>query len=124
MKRTSDFITMVSTGEKPDAEIHVVGFNEKDGVACQSRLHGDMRSHAYMISSLVDHYIEVAHREQGKMAVAAFVGGIATTIAKSEYVDKDVMRMLDMMANPEKLIGALGKMLGALGIDADEEDEE
>ena len=121
MERTADFITMVSTGEKPDAEIHMVGFEEKGGVACQIRMEGGMQTHAHMISSLIERYIEHLHEKQGMMAVAAFVAGLGITLAESKYVDVDVLRISEMMANPEKLVGALGKMLG---IDIDEEDEE
>lgn len=123
-ERTAEFMTMVSTGEKPDAEIHAVGFDEKGGVSCQCRMEGSMQTHAHMLSSMIDNFINVLDEKQGKVAVAAFVAGISSTIAASEHVDRDVLRIVEMMANPEKLIGALGEMLGALVTEDDEEEEE
>lgn len=124
MERTADFITMVSTGEKPDAEIHAIGFDEKRGVACQVKMAGSMQTHAHMLANMVDNFIGVLDEKQGKVAVAAFVTAISATIAGNEHVDEDVLKIMDMMARPEKLIGALGEMLGALVNGDDEEEEE
>lgn len=121
-ERNVSFATMVSTGEKPDAEIHIVGFDEGDGCNAVIKMEGQLGASMHLVAAVVGDMCRITKDEGGMIAQMEFVDAIARQLC--EHVDKSTMKFLALksaIGNPEDMLKDLEGFKDELGIE-DEED--
>lgn len=129
-KRSCEFMVMSSTGEKPDAELHIVAFEEKDGLEVQGTQRGGLRTQVALATTVVERLGKTILEEDGLMAAAAFVNLIGEALVDgcgSEAMKKATeMEELKARAitDPKEAIEVIEELLKMLKSDEDDEDDE
>lgn len=119
-ERHCEFMTVVSTGEKPDAEIHICAFKEKGGALVRGRQNGDTHTLIQMICSLIEDMGNTLRKKDSILAAAAFANIVGLTLHESVGGDgmKLAGKMLDggvpVKVSGEEAIEKLTELLEAL----------
>lgn len=110
MERNLSFMTMVSTGEKPDAEIHGVAFQGEGGAHVTGKLEGSVRAIAMVATSIVEDVVKNLKEKDSDVAAAAFICALGQVFAKAGGAG--VMALATVMSAPEAMAVDLAKKLG------------
>lgn len=114
MERTADFITMVNTGEKPDATCCGVLFNDGNKNQIVLKIEGNGLHLINLIASAVEQLGSSLVESDGTAQAAYFADKVGTALVKG--CGKDAMLMATLIS--------AAKMKDALGEMTDEEEEE
>lgn len=104
---------MTETGEQPKSQIISLGFEREDGVANGLQLSGSLPDMALMAVGIVESVGKALKDKQGNIATAAFICMIGEALHNG--AGDEAIKMASMMLDPEKMLGALGKMLSKEG---------
>ena len=107
MERNASFITMVSTGEQPDAEIHAAMFHGEEAANAICRQLGNGRDLALLGVTLTKNLIVSLQEKDSPMAAAAFT--MMALEAIHEASNKETMKLTN------DFIDELGKIFGGDG---------
>lgn len=110
MERIASFATMVSTGEKPDAEIHCVAFREEGGLQTIGNLNGGGRDIVMIATSIIKDVVRNLKEKDSDLAAAAFICACGQAFA--EAGGHGVMALAALMSSPEAMALDLAKKLG------------
>lgn len=105
MGRDCEFITMVNTGEKPDAEVHAAIFDSEDSVNTINSVTGHGRHLALGLSKLVGNFCKTLREQDSDDACAAFMMLIMESLA--ENTNEKIARKAQAMAAAKQLAGML-----------------
>lgn len=108
VKRNCEFVTMVDTGEKPDALFCGALFDDGDQKQVVLKIEGGGRSLAHLIANAVEQLGASLLEADSVRAAAAFTSMVGTALAKG--CGKDAMLMATLMRG-NKLEEMLGKMM-------------
>lgn len=82
-KNNIAFVTISATGEKPVAEIHIVGFDRDKTLDIASQLEGTGGNLMLLFADAVEKYCRVCKDEAGMPAVKLFASLVAGALAKA-----------------------------------------
>ena len=82
MERNATFATMVNTGEKPDAEIHMAGFEQEDGIQILGEQRGNGRAMAQIAAHSAACLVKTLQERDSAMAAAAFIMAVNDEMRK------------------------------------------
>lgn len=128
-ERECSFAVIASTGEKPDAELHAVGFQEEDGFAVQSSVSGGAGDLIRLVFASITNLGKKLMETGGIGAAAFFVDQISDALL--EGVGSEAVTLASMMNDPkmvkkvaERLGEGLSDMLAELAETKDEEEDD
>ena len=121
-ERNVEFAVVTSTGEKPDAVIHVAAFDEGDGLGVHSCTNGGMRDLVRMLDALVGHIAKEVLEKDSAIAAAALVNIIDNTLAGAvgEEAMKIARDMKERTSTPNGKIKILQELLKMAMADLEE----
>lgn len=99
MERTVNFATLVSTGEKPDAEVHMAGFDTGTHVEGTCQLSGKLGAQMNLAIHLVGKLLDTLKEAGGEIAQAIFVDQIGTAI--TEHASPNVVDLAENLSTPQ-----------------------
>ena len=108
MERNASFITMVSTGEQPDAEIHAAMFHGEEAANAICRQLGNGRDLALLGVTLLKNLIVSLQEKDSPMAAAAFTMMVVEAI--TEASNKETMKLTNAFIDGvDKIFGGDGE---------------
>lgn len=115
MERNATFATMVSTGEKPDAVIHMALFDDGDKAQVIGEQKGGGRDLSMLVAQTVARMVESLQEKDSATAAAAFVMIVMNEMTRASNEETNKCTNTFMMKELEESLGKL--------IEDDEEEE-
>ena len=104
MKRDATFATIVNTGEQPDAEIHMAGFDEESGLHVIAQNHGGGRTLAMLATSLIESMVKSLQEKDSAVAAASFIMIVNEAMHKASNVETAKCTAKFMMCDLDKFL--------------------
>ena len=106
MERDATFATMVNTGEQPDAEIHMAGFDEESGLHVIAQHRGGGRTLAMLATSLIESMVKSLQENDSAVAAASFIMIVNEAMHKASNVETAKCTSTFMMGELDKFLSS------------------